>query len=147
MFIKNLQPNRTQLIAMILLISVSFSACGSQQPDQPITDITWQWSELVEAEPASQSIVPDPENYTLLLSPDGSVNIKADCNMVGGSYSLDGSGLTIELGPSTMAFCGEDSLDQLYLGLLSSVESYTIEDGRLILAFQDGAGRMTFYEG
>jgi heat shock protein HslJ len=103
--------------------------------------------ELVETEPASQSVVPDPKNYTLLLGSDGSLSIKADCNMVGGSYSLDGNTLTIELGPSTIAFCGEESLDQLFLGFLSNVESYTIENGQLVLKLKDGAGQMTFNQG
>lgn len=67
--------------------------------------------------------------------------------MVKGSYTLDGGSLTIELGPSTMAFCGEQSLDLLYLELLSNVESYTIEEGQLVLELKDGAGRMTFNEG
>jgi heat shock protein HslJ len=108
-----------------------------------ITGITWQWTELVETAPAAQSVVPNPENYTLLLLPDGTLSIKADCNGVGGSYTLEGNALTIALGPSTMAYCGEQSLDQLYLGLLDSVDGYNIQDGRLVLSLQNGAGTMT----
>ncbi len=115
--------------------------------DSDITGITWQWAELVETTPAAQSVVPNPGNYTLILQPDGSLNIKADCNVVGGSYTLAGDVLTIELGPSTMAYCGEQSLDQLYLGLLAGVNSYTVQDGRLVLELEDGAGRMTLDRG
>jgi hypothetical protein len=50
-----------------------------------IIDITWQWTELIETEPASQSVVPDPERYTLLFRSDGSLQIQADCNVVGGA--------------------------------------------------------------
>ena len=147
MFFKKLLSKQIKMIGLILLIPLFIVACGSQQTDQPITDIDWQWSEMVETEPASQSLVPNPENYTLRLLADGTLGITADCNMVGGSYALDGSALTIELGPSTMAFCGEDSLDQLFLGFLSNVESYAIEDGQLVLELKDGAGRMTFNQG
>lgn len=147
MFLKNFQTKYIQMIILILLISVLIVACGNQQSDRSITNTTWQWAELIETEPASQSIVPNPENYTLLLSSDGNVSIKADCNMVSGSYSLDDNLLTIELGASTMAFCGEESLDQQYLKLLTNVESYTIDNGRLVLELADGAGRMTFNEG
>ncbi len=115
--------------------------------DSGITSITWQWAELVETAPTAQSVVPNPENYTLLFQPDGSLSINADCNGVGGSYTLEGDSLTIELGPSTMAFCGEQSLDQQYLELLGSVDSYTVQDGRLVLNLQDGAGRMTLDQG
>ena len=130
--------------SLLLLVSTLMAACGSASSTEPITDVAWQWAEMVETQPASQSLVPNPENYTLLLASDGSLNIKADCNMVGGSYTLDGSSLTILLGPSTMAFCGEQSLDLLYLDYLSNVDSYSVEDGQLVLELKDGAGRMTF---
>jgi heat shock protein HslJ len=112
--------------------------------DPAITSVEWHWSGLIETMPAAQSVVPDPENYTLLLQPDGVLHIKADCNMVGGSHTLEGDGLTIALGPSTMAYCGEQSLDQQYLELLSKVDGYGIEDGQLVLRLQADAGRMIF---
>jgi heat shock protein HslJ len=107
-----------------------------------ITGVTWQWWGLVETEPAAQSVVPNSENYTLVLQSDGSLHVKADCNVVGGAYTLDGDALVIELGPSTMAFCGEASLDRQYLELLGGVESYALEDDQLIL--KSSAGDMIF---
>jgi heat shock protein HslJ len=118
------------------------SSEGAISPE--LLDTVWQWRELVETEPAAQSVVPHPENYTLVFQPDGTLDIQADCNMVSGSYILEGNALTIEIGPSTMAFCGEESLDQQYLELLDGVDSYAIEDGRLVLNLKDGAGRLTF---
>ncbi len=104
----------------------------------------WQWSSLVETEPAAQSVVPHPENYTLVFQPDGALDIQADCNEVRGSYIQEGNALTIELGPSTMAYCGEQSSDQQYLDLLGRVSSYTVENERLVLNLEDGAGKMMF---
>ena len=147
MFHKIIQTKHIQMISLIILISLSIVACSSPGPDQSITDTSWQWSELVETEPASQSLVPDGENYTLEFLADGSVSIKADCNMAGGTYTLDGSSLTIEQGPTTMAYCGEQSLDLLFQGSLAKVESYTIEEGQLVLEFAGDAGHMTFIEG
>jgi heat shock protein HslJ len=144
MFHKNLQPKIIQITSVMLLISVALAAFSSLKVEDSITEKPWQWVGLVETNPTSQSVVPDPENYTLLFSPDGSLNIVADCNMAGGSYALDESSLTIELGPSTMAFCGEQSLDYLFLSLLSNVESYAVEDGQLVLELKDGAGKMFF---
>lgn len=118
----------------------------SISPEQ-VVNILWQWSDLVETAPAAQSVVPDPENYTIVFNPDGTVNIKADCNMVKGGYTLDGGALSIQLGPSTMAFCGEQSLDQQYLGLLSQVGSASLENGRLMLHLRDDAGRLGFNNG
>jgi heat shock protein HslJ len=127
------------------LILVSSEIVSAEPAGDPaITGIEWQWSGLVETMPAAQSVVPDPENYILLLQPNGALHIKADCNVVGGSHTLEGDGLTITLGPSTRAYCGEQSLDQQYLELLSNVYGYGIEDGQLVLKLQADAGRMIF---
>ena len=112
---------------------------------ESILDITWQWKEMVETEPASQSVVPDPENYTIIFRADGSAEVKADCNQVRGTYTQQGSALIITLGPSTMAACGDDSLDQQFLSSLDQVNSFGMLAGQLKLAgdnftmgFEDG---------
>ena len=51
-----------------------------------VVGITWQWAELIETEPANQSLVPDPENYTLVLRSDDTYRVKADCNVGSGGY-------------------------------------------------------------
>jgi heat shock protein HslJ len=57
---------------------------------------------------------------------------------------LEGDALTIELGPSTMAYCGYDWLVQQYLELLANADGYTVEDGRLVMELKADAGTMTF---
>jgi heat shock protein HslJ len=109
-----------------------------------IIDITWQWTELIETDPASQSLVPDPENYTLVLRSDGTYQVGADCNVSSGGYTLAGDRLTLLPGPTTLAECGPDSLYHLFLTTLGNVESLSVEDGRLILHLSDNTGRMVF---
>ena len=116
-------------------------------PIAGIQDTVWQWADLVETQPASQSVVPNPENYAIVFASDGTAHIQADCNMVKGTYTEEGDQLTIELGPSTMAFCGDESLDQQFLGLLITVGSYALEDGWLKLNLIEGAGSMGFANG
>lgn len=112
-----------------------------------ITGIAWQWADLIETEPAALSVVPDPAKYTLLLRDDGTADITADCNKVSGSYTLDGNMLTIStLGPSTLAYCGEESLDQQYLQLLDRVKSFTVDAGELQLDLVSGAGTVTLVQ-
>ena len=72
------------------------------------------------------------------------MNIKADCNMVSGSFMIDGKSLTLELGPSTMAFCGEESLDLMFTELLNNVESYALENDQLVLNLENELGKMSF---
>ena len=134
-------------IATLLLAGLMVPAAWAQTEPE-ITGIQWQWAELTETEPASQSVVPDPENYVLVLNADGSANLKADCNVVLWTYTLEGSSLTFNtLGPSTLAYCGDDSLDQQYLGLLGNGGTVSVEEGRLALELNEDAGRMVFNNG
>jgi heat shock protein HslJ len=156
---------------LLILFSIPLAACQAasmpesdtsqsqtqetpEEPNQvnPITidqiiNISWQWADLSESLPASQSVVPDPENYTLTFWEDGSLSFKADCNVGGGSYTVEGS--QIEFGPmmSTMAMCPPESLYDQYLALLGQVESFAEENGKLVLVLKDGAGVMRFNNG
>ncbi len=79
----------------------------------------WEWTGLVQTLPAARLVVPSPDSYTLQFAGNGDLTILADCNQVQGTYILRGDLLLIEPGSSTMAFCGEESLDQQYLNLLA----------------------------
>lgn len=139
----------TIFVAICLLVGAGqmAPATWAQSPGE-LTGIQWQWAQLTETEPASQSVVPDPENYVLVLNADGSANIKADCNMLTWTYTLEGTSLTFNtLGPSTLAFCGEDSSDQQFLDLLGKGGTVSLDNGRLVLELNDNAGRMVFDNG
>lgn len=122
---------------------------ATPQPPAPVTEDDlvgplWQWTALVETAPAGQSVVPNPGSYTVQFFANSSVSIQADCNLAQGRYILRRSTLFIELGPATLAFCGEESLDQQFLGLLTQVDSGIMVDGGLRLLLADGAGHMDF---
>jgi heat shock protein HslJ len=119
-------------------------ATFTQNGEADIVDITRQWTALTETEPASQSLVSDPEDYTLVLRSDGTYRVKADCNVGSGGYTLEGNNLTLEPGPMTLAECGPESLFDLYLTKLGSVESLSVQDGRLILHLGGNAGKVVF---
>jgi heat shock protein HslJ len=91
--------------------------------------------------------VPNPENYTIIFRTDGTFTGKADCNNISGTYSQEG-GFTITLGPTTMAYCGETSMDQQYVQLLSSVTAGGPDgSGGLALETAGGEQRMEFKNG
>jgi heat shock protein HslJ len=133
----------TLLVALVFLLA----ACGKSTSTNSITGIVWQWTAMQETVPASQSVVPNPQNYTIIFNMDNTVTIKADCNQVGGTYTVSGSNLTIILGPSTLMYCGDASLDQIYLASLSKVASYAIVNDQLQLKFADDGGKMDFNNG
>jgi heat shock protein HslJ len=117
----------------------------AEQPEADITGATWYWRAFQDQAEINDFAVSDPANYTLTLLPEGAA-IQADCNQVVWQYTLDGSSLSFDtLGPSTLAFCGEDSLDQQFLAMLGNVATYVIDDqGDLYLNLFADAGNMVF---
>lgn len=113
-----------------------------------VVGITWQWAELTETEPAGQSVVADPENYTLALMTDGVANVKADCNRVSWPYTLESNKLTFDaLFATTLAACPSGSLYDQYLKLLGNGGIVSLDNGRLVLELNNDAGRMVFDNG
>ena len=106
-----------------------------------LTGTTWYLTAGTETVPAWQWAVPAGEQalYTITFNTDGNFSSKADCNQVGGPYKTSGTdGITITPTVSTMAFCGEDSLDTLFVHALGNTTNYKIENGQLTLTQKNG---------
>jgi uncharacterized protein YraI/heat shock protein HslJ len=114
------------------------------QTGTSLTNVLWGWTELTETQPASQSIIPDPENYTLVFQPDNGLQILADCNSGFGTYTADGDQMGIEIGVLTTAICGADSLSALFLDTLERVGSYELSQDELVLNLAEISGTMRF---
>jgi heat shock protein HslJ len=94
--------------------------------------------------------VPRPEIYTIIFRQDGAFNSQADCNRVNGTYAYEpnNGSFSITLGATTLAFCGEASLDQQFLTLLTSVAAGGPDgQGGWALETAGGAQRMIFRDG
>jgi len=126
------------LFALAIAATVVIAACSS---GASLTGKTWQLTVITEKVPAFQGVVPVAQqaNYTVTFNTDLSLNVKADCNSVGGTYVTTSSGgLTITLGASTKVACPEGSLADQYLAGLSSASSYTIVSNELTIVIPDG---------
>lgn len=129
----------------VALIAVLVAGCNMLGGGGDLAGPTWQWTASTTTTPASQSVTPNPENYTITFNKDGTYNGKADCNTIAGSYTTSGSSLTIAPGPSTLMACPDGSLDALYTAGLLATQSYAIANGELTLTTKDGT--MTFKKG
>ena len=138
---------RTLLVVLGSAFALAAAACGGSNQSSEVKGVPWRWSGLLEGEgPMGLIPIPDPERYLLRLDEDRSFIARADCKSVGGTYSLSGSDLTLDLGPTTKRTCGEDSRSDKYVNLLGKVATYEIHDeGALALGLQDNAGYMYFY--
>jgi len=113
-------------------------------PSSSIQGIEWQWVSVTNQSTGETTSVPNPESYTITFNADGTMNGKADCNNFSGSYSQE-NGFSITVETSTMAYCGDTSLDQQYLALLGSVAAGGPDgSGGLALENAGGEQRMLF---
>jgi heat shock protein HslJ len=103
---------------------------------------TWQW-QSTQASTGTSTSVADPTRYTINFQADGSLQIRADCNQVGGTYTVSSSNLMLALGPSTLAACPPDSQADQFLDDLGQVTTYTVTGNSLELGLQ-GGGRMQY---
>lgn len=123
-------------------VSADDDATAADEAPVEVVDVVWKWESLTT--PVEETVVTTPESYLLLLNPDGTVSIQADCNSGGGNYTLDGSNITIEILFTTQAFCGEESLDALYIQSLNAAAIYFMQDGSLFIDLFADSGTMRF---
>lgn len=147
------RPPLSAMAAMLGSLAIGadqVAAAQTEQVSQPadLTGTIWQWQGFNDPN-GTELTVDDPENYELVLWPDGTFSLKADCNVGGGTYEMPGSGsLSLTLGPLTRAMCPPDSLSDDFVQRLGFVRTYTFDnDGNLVLnLFADG-GNMVFANG
>jgi heat shock protein HslJ len=131
----------------VMLLVAACTPAATPTPTNAIQGIVWQWTSLTNQSTGEKTTVPNPENYTITFNADGTLTGKADCNTFNGTYSQQ-NGFSIKLGASTMAFCGEASLDQQYLQLLGNVAAGGPDGaGNLALENAGGEQRMLFKNG
>ena len=131
-------------LGMFLLVACGSGSSSETASGNSITGVVWQWETVTNKDTNETTAVPNPENYTIEFKEDGTFSGKADCNNIAGTYSQE-NGFSITLGPSTLAFCGEASLDTMYLDLLSNVAAGGPDgEGGLALETAGGQQRMLF---
>jgi heat shock protein HslJ len=114
----------------------SSQAQAAAQPARSIPAGTWTLIDF-----PGQGTILEPR-YTVQFLPTGLVDILADCNRAGGTWSGGEGALSIAVTTSTMAFCPPDSISQPYLQALNGVTGYTMTGTTLVL--HGTAGDMTF---
>jgi heat shock protein HslJ len=131
-------------VAAVAAVAMLVAACGGS--GNGLTGKTWQASAITTTTPAFQGVVPPDQaaNYTITFQSDGNAAIKADCNNVTATYTTgSNNAITITLGASTMAFCGEASMDQAFLAALGAAKTYEVSGSTLKLAADGGTLELT----
>jgi heat shock protein HslJ len=103
---------------------------------------TWQWE--ASSTPVEKVTVQNPERYTILLTKDGKLQARFDCNRGGGDYRISAGRLSFGPMLSTRMACPVDSLDESFMSDLGKVNSFFIQDGKLFLELEGDGGVMRF---
>lgn len=115
-----------------------FDAQGSRVAEYQANRLvgeTWSLAEIQYMNDTTKT-PDDPARYTVEFLPDGTLNIKADCNNAGGEYTISGSSLSISITHTTRAACPPDSLSEEFLENLRIAASYQFEGDDLYIATQ-----------
>jgi heat shock protein HslJ len=111
--------------------------------DDQLVGPVWEWQKTLMND--DSTFTPDNSaNYTAQFMADGQVAIKADCNQVSGSYTTDGSSISMEMAPSIMAMCPPESLSDQFLAGLSGAAIYFFQEGNLYIDLKFDSGTMRF---
>ncbi len=109
-------------------------------PGADLVGPTWRLSAITEKVPAFQGVVPeaDRDKYTLVFAANGTFTAVADCNTVAGTWTAGAGGtLDLAVGPSTLVYCGDGSLSDLYILGLGNAVSYAVANGTLTITLRD----------
>jgi hypothetical protein len=75
------------------------------------------------------------------------VDIKADCNNAKGTYTTDGSKISIVVGPMTLAACPPGSRSDEFIKHLGFAAISFFQDGDLFIDLMADGGTMQFSPG
>jgi len=140
-----------RIISMALLGMVIMGcAATTAQPDenthstdpQSVLNKNWQWVSTIT--PVEKIAVPNPERYTIILTDDGKLQARFDCNRGGGEYKISEGKLSFGPLLSTRMACPPDTLDRPFMRDLQRVTSFFLQDGLLYLELPYDSGTMKF---
>lgn len=110
---------------------------------EQLQNTVWQLDQIQYND--GKLLTPDaPANYTVQFMSDGQLSIGADCNRALGSFTANDNSLSIELGPTTLAACSPESIDQDYLQALQSAGLYFFRDSKLFIDLKFDSGTAQF---
>jgi len=137
-FISDLKQIETELKSGTRLFPEAERSTDSRQ----VLNKTWQWELTIT--PVEKIDVPNPERYTILLTAEGKVQARFDCNRGGGNYEISEGKLSFGPLMSTRMACPPDTLDAPFMRDLQRVASFFVENGNLYLELPFDSGTMKF---
>ena len=148
-----------KLMIVVMMVMVLTSACGAIHESRRqlalataddatmtmappgIARTSWRWRGTVHRGAADYA-PGDSTRYSVVLHPDGRVEVQADCNAVEGRYAMVRSRLGIQIEPASRSACDPGSLGDEFLNDLREASNWSLRGGDLYVSVP--AGRMRF---
>ncbi len=112
-------------------------------PSSELAGTTWTWTQT-QMNDGTVLTPTQADAFQLQLGEDGSASSTTDCNTFRGTATVDGNQIKIDLPISTRMACPDGSQEADYIKHLTSVQSYLMADGNLVLELPFDSGGMTF---
>jgi heat shock protein HslJ len=109
-----------------------------------IVGLVWRWVRTRYNDGTMLTSEGDAAGYSLQLKPDGTVQVRGDCNVGGGSYTLESAKLAITITHTTMAACPDSSLEAPFFRDLNRTGGFLIKNDRLFIDLKLDTGTMEF---
>ncbi len=146
---------------LVLTVGVALAACGddnssSENTSGPaqarsatgLADTSWDLS--VYTSSSGDSVDAASSSPANLAFTSDAVSGSTGCNQFTGTYTSDGSALTVTLGPMTQKACTDDEVqaqETAVLAQLAAVTSYTIDGTQLTLKDENDATVLVYSAG
>jgi uncharacterized lipoprotein NlpE involved in copper resistance/heat shock protein HslJ len=116
-----------------------FGALAMPISPDPLAGTAWQLQSILMMD--DTVLTPeDSGSYRLEFLADGEMAGQVDCNLVGGSYTVDGPALSFGQMRMTLAACPDSIVTDRFLQGLNDANSYVLADGLLNIAFGPDSG-------
>ncbi|WP_420456669.1 YbaY family lipoprotein [Rubrivirga sp.] len=122
---------------------VQVGEAGAAPGTDGLVGPVWRLVEI--ATPDGAALRPEADEVlTITFAPDGRYSGQADCNRIGGAYTVDATGaLDLSQGATTLAACAPPSSGDAFVQALAQVERVGVSEGRMALR---GPGRALVFE-
>lgn len=125
-----------------LLVFEAPVTAASPEETLKLVGPVWEW-QRTEMSDDTTITVEHPISYTVQFKDDGSLLVKADCKQTAGEFTDENGSLSIQLGPTTMQICSENSLADEFLKELNFAATYVFdEEGNLVINMKMDGGNI-----
>ncbi|MGB5973446.1 MAG: META domain-containing protein [Nodosilinea sp.] len=133
----------TIVTAATVLMGATACVAPSTGPGVPLlTDTIWELQQIQMSDGTLLTANP-PQNYTAEFADDGQVFVQADCNRALGQYTEYADGrISVNLGPTTLAACPEDSISSEFLQAMNNSTLYFFQNEDLFIDLKADSGTM-----